>query len=371
MEISSLQSWFHGFDKYPFIIAGPCSAESEEQVRSVASYLNSTGKVSLMRAGIWKPRTRPGSFNGHGVRALKWLETVKEEYNIRVAVEVASPKHLEACLKHGVDVVWLGARTVSNPFSVEEISEALRGVDIPVMIKNPLSPDIDLWQGAVERVYAVGIRRIAAVHRGFSPFERTLYRNMPKWEIPIELRQRINNLPVICDPSHISGRSDFVPEISQKALDLTMSGLMIEVHPDPPKALSDSAQQLNFMQFSNLIDSLVIRKSTIDDFGLRNQLTELRNQIDSIDYQLIELLANRMRISGKMGEYKSSNNITVLQMERWLEILKTRTEQGTMLNLESSFIERILTLLHQESIRIQTGKSNISGSPDDPWSEEQ
>jgi len=371
MEISSLQSWFPGKDNYPFIIAGPCSAESEEQVMSVASYLKNSGKVSLMRAGIWKPRTRPGSFNGHGVRALKWLESVKAEYKLRVAVEVASPKHLDACLKHGVDVVWLGARTVSNPFSVEEISEALRGVDIPVMIKNPLSPDIDLWQGAVERVYAAGIRRIAAVHRGFSPFERTLYRNMPKWEIPIELRQRINNLPVICDPSHISGRSDFVHEISQKALDLTMSGLMIEVHPDPPKALSDSAQQLTFKQFGDLVESLVIRKSTIDDNGIRNQLTELRNQIDSIDYQLIELLANRMRISEKMGEYKFRNNISVLQMERWLEILRTRTEQGTLLNLEAAFIERVLTLLHQESIRIQTGISNDMSEANDHWSEEQ
>ncbi len=371
MEISSLQAWFPDFDKNPFIIAGPCSAESEEQVRATASYLISTGKVSLMRAGIWKPRTRPGTFNGHGVKALKWLELAKKEYGLRTAVEVASPKHLEAALKHGIDVVWLGARTVSNPFSVEEISEALRGVDIPVMIKNPLSPDIDLWQGAVERVHAAGVRRIAAVHRGFSPFERTLYRNMPKWEIPIELRQRINNLPVICDPSHISGRSDFVPEISQKALDMTMSGLMIEVHPDPPKALSDSAQQLTFRQFGDLMESLIIRKSTIDDKGIRNQLTELRNQIDSIDYQLIDLLAERIRISRKMGEYKFRNNITVLQMERWLEILKTRTEQGIMLNLDSSYIERVLTLLHQESIRIQTGISNNMSAGNDHWSEEQ
>jgi chorismate mutase len=193
MEILSLKSWFKDFDNYPFIVAGPCSAESEEQIMSVAAFLKSTGKVNLFRAGIWKPRTRPGTFSGAGVKALKWLERVKSEHNLRVTVEVASPKHIEACLKHGIDVLWIGARTASNPFSVEEICEALRGVDIPVLIKNPLSPDIDLWQGAVERIYAAGIRRIAAVHRGFSPFERTLYRNMPKWEIPIELRQRIIN----------------------------------------------------------------------------------------------------------------------------------------------------------------------------------
>lgn len=371
MEISSLKSWFDGFDNYPFIIAGPCSAESEQQVMSIAAFLKSTGKVNLFRAGIWKPRTRPGTFNGVGVKALKWLQRVQEEHNLRVTVEVASPKHLEACLKHGVDVIWIGARTVSNPFSVEELSEALRGVDIPVLIKNPLSPDIDLWQGAVERIYSVGVRRIAAVHRGFSPFERTLYRNMPKWEIPIELRQRIINLPVICDPSHISGRSDFVPEISQKAMDLTMSGLMIEVHPHPSEALSDSAQQLNFSQFNALMESLVIRKPTIDDRGFLNQLEELRNQIDSIDYQLIELVSSRMNISEKMGEYKFKNNVTILQMERWLEILRTRSEHGTLLHLEPSFIERLMTLIHQESIRIQTEILHNLKTNGDHWSEEQ
>jgi chorismate mutase len=371
MEITSLKSWFNGFDNYPFIIAGPCSAESEEQVLSVASFLKSTGKVNLLRAGIWKPRTRPGTFSGVGVKALKWLQRVQSELELRVTVEVASPKHIEVCLKHGIDVIWIGARTVSNPFSVEEISEALRGVDIPVLIKNPLSPDIDLWQGAVERIYAAGVRRIAAVHRGFSPFERTLYRNMPKWEIPIELRQRINNLPVICDPSHISGRSDFVPEISQKALDLTMSGLMIEVHPRPSEALSDAAQQLNYDQFRTLMATLVIRKTTIDDKGFLNQLEELRNQIDSIDFQLIELVASRMNVSERMGEYKYKNNVTVLQMERWLEILRNRTEHGTLLNLEPSFIERIMTLLHQESIRIQTSILNNLRTTRDHWSEEQ
>lgn len=371
MEFPSLKSWFKEDVNYPFIIAGPCSAESEDQVLLTASFLKSTGKVNLFRAGVWKPRTRPGTFNGVGVKALKWLQRVQSEYNLRVTVEVAYPKHVEACLKHGVDVLWLGARTVSNPFSVEELSEALRGVDIPVLIKNPLSPDIDLWQGAIERIYKTGVKRIAAVHRGFSPFERTLYRNMPKWEIPIELRQRIRNLPVICDPSHISGRADFVTEISQKALDLTMSGLMIEVHPEPSIALSDSAQQLNFDQFRSLMETLIIRKPTIDDQGFLNQLEELRNQIDSIDFQLIELVASRMNISEKMGEYKFKNNVAVLQMERWLEILRTRIEHGTLLNLEPAFIERVMTLLHQESIRIQTAILDNSKTNGDHWSEEQ
>lgn len=371
MEIPSLKTWFNGDDHYPFIIAGPCSAESEKQVLSVAAFLKSTGNVNLFRAGVWKPRTRPGTFPGAGVKALRWLMRVQSEYGLKVTVEVASPKHVEVCLKHGIDVIWLGARTVSNPFSVEELSEALRGVDIPVLIKNPLSPDIDLWQGAVERVYAAGIKRIAAVHRGFSPFERTLYRNMPKWEIPIELRQRIRNLPVICDPSHMSGRADLVPEISQKALDLTMSGLMIEVHPNPSEALSDSAQQLNFDQFRSLMANLIIRQPTIDDKGFMNQLEELRNQIDSIDFQLIELLASRMNISEKMGEYKFKNNVTILQMERWLEILRTRTEHGSLRDLEPAFIERVMTLLHQESIRIQTAILNNLKTNSDHWSEEQ
>ena len=370
MDIVSLKSWFDGFGNYPFIVAGPCSAESEEQVLSVASFLKSTNRVNLFRAGIWKPRTRPGTFNGVGVRALKWLQLVQSEYNLRTTVEVASPKHIDACLKHGVDILWIGARTVSNPFSVEEISSALKGVDIPVLIKNPLSPDIDLWQGAVERIHAAGINKIAAVHRGFSPFERTLYRNMPKWEIPIELRQRIANLPVICDPSHIAGRSDLVPEIAQKAMDLTMSGLMIEVHPDPSVALSDSTQQLNYNQFSSLLSSLIVRNTTVEDTGFLNQLEELRHQIDSIDYQLIELLASRMNISGKMGTYKFRNNVSVLQMERWLEIIRTRTDHGTRLSLDSLFIDKVMTLLHQESIRIQTAILKKPEADGDQWSEE-
>ena len=369
MDIIPLKSWFEGSDAFPFIIAGPCSAESEEQVMSTASFVASTGRVSLFRAGAWKPRTRPGTFTGAGHRALHWLERVREELKIRVVVEVAYPSHVEACLKHGIDAFWIGARTVSNPFSVEEISSALRGVEVPVLIKNPLSPDIDLWQGAVERIYSAGVRRIAAVHRGFSPFERTLYRNMPKWEIPIELRQRITNLPVICDPSHMSGKAEYVPEIAQRALDLTMSGLMIEVHNNPSGALSDATQQLTFEQFNSLISGLIIRKSIIDDIGFLNQLEELRNQIDSIDYQLVDLLSSRMKVSEKMGEYKFKNNVAVLQMERWLEILRTRGEHGSLKGLDPAFVEKVLTVLHQESIRIQTSILNNLRSNGEHWSE--
>lgn len=371
MEISPLHTWFDGFESYPLMIAGPCSAESEQQVLSIAKFLKKTGKVNLYRAGIWKPRTRPGSFSGAGVKALKWLEMVKSEHNLRVTVEVASPKHVEACLKHGIDVLWIGARTVSNPFSVDELTQALKGVDIPVMIKNPLSPDIDLWTGAVERIYSSGIRKIAAIHRGFSPFERTLYRNTPKWEIPIELRQRINTLPVFCDPSHIAGRADLVADVSQKAMDLNMSGLMIEVHPNPSKALSDSAQQLDYKAFSKLLSGLIIRKPTTNNKRFLNQLEELRHKIDSIDHQLVDLIAARMDVSEKMGEYKCRNNVTILQMERWLEILRTRTEQGMVLGLEKTFIEEVLKLLHQESIRIQTDKMNSLRTKGECGSEEQ
>lgn len=358
MEIVPVSKWFEGFDRYPLIIAGPCSAESEEQVISVARHLHKNGAVNLFRAGIWKPRTRPGTFAGSGVKALKWLERVKAEYRLRSTVEVASPRHIEACLKHNIDTIWIGARTVSNPFSVDELAQALQGVDIPVLIKNPLSPDIDLWTGAVERIYSAGIRRMAAVHRGFSPFERTLYRNMPKWEIPIELRQRIQNLPVICDPSHIAGKADLVAEIAQKAMDLNMTGLMIEVHDHPEKALTDSAQQLSFKEFDSLIMSLIIRKPTTDDQGFLNQLEELRHQVDSIDHQLVELIASRMNISSRMGEYKCRNNVTILQMERWLEIIRTRTAHGEAIGLEGSFVERIMKLLHEESILRQTEVMN-------------
>lgn len=351
MNIESLGSW--GFGNEPFIIAGPCSAESEEQVMSIAASLKSSGRVNLFRSGLWKPRSRPGTFKGEGVKALRWLKRVREEIGLPVAIEVASPDHVDECLKYGIDVMWLGARTVSNPFSVDEIARALRGTDSPVLVKNPLGPDIELWQGAIERLYANDIRKLAAVHRGFTPMEKTNYRNIPKWELAIELRSRIPLLPVICDPSHMAGKSDLVPEIAQRALDLNMSGLMIEVHSNPAKALSDSEQQLDPESFNDLMKKLIFRVADSNDIGFRNRLEELRDQVDSIDYQIIDLVASRMRISERMGEYKYEKNVTVLQMERWLEILKTRTDQGLNVGLEKEFVEHLIKVIHEESIRYQ------------------
>jgi len=351
MDIVQTGSW--GFGEGPLIIAGPCSAESEEQLMATARALKATGRVHLLRAGLWKPRSRPSSFTGEGFRALEWLRRVKAETGLRVAVEVASPEHARAAIEAGVDALWIGARTVSNPFSVDTIASALRGSDIPVMVKNPLSPDLDLWEGAIERVYSAGIRKIAAIHRGFTPYNKSRYRNLPQWELAIELRSRIPSLPVICDPSHMSGKASLVPEMAQKALDMNMAGLMIEVHHDPASALSDREQQLTPDEFEKMMGSLLFRSHTSSDIGFINHLEELRNRIDSIDYQLIGLLASRMRISGEMGEYKCRSGVTVFQLDRWLEILESRTQQGVSEGLDIEFVGRVIRMIHEESIRCQ------------------
>jgi len=351
MDIVQTGSW--GFGEGPLIIAGPCSAESEEQLMATARALKATGRVHLLRAGLWKPRSRPSSFTGEGFRALEWLRRVKAETGLRVAVEVASPEHARAAIEAGVDALWIGARTVSNPFSVDIIASALRGSDIPVMVKNPLSPDLDLWEGAIERVYSAGIRKIAAIHRGFTPYNKSRYRNLPQWELAIELRSRIPSLPVICDPSHMSGKASLVPEMAQKALDMNMAGLMIEVHHDPASALSDREQQLTPDEFEKMMGSLLFRSHTSSDIGFINHLEELRNRIDSIDYQLIGLLASRMRISGEMGEYKCRSGVTVFQLDRWLEILESRTQQGVSEGLDIEFVGRVIRMIHEESIRCQ------------------
>lgn len=348
-----MQTELWGFGDGPLIIAGPCSAESEAQVMAAATALSATGRVHLFRAGIWKPRSRPSTFSGEGSRALRWLARVKRETGLPAAVEVASPDHVTACLDAGIDAVWLGARTVTNPFSVEALAAALQGADLPVMVKNPLSPDLELWIGAVERVYSAGIRKIAAIHRGFTPYDRSQYRNLPKWELAIELRSRIPALPVICDPSHMSGKASLVPAIAQKALDMNMAGLMVEVHHDPASALSDREQQLDPAGFVQMMEGLHFRRSTTGDTAFPSRLDELRNRIDSIDHQLIGLLAARMRISGEMGEFKCSEGLTVLQLERWLEILQTRTQQGVSEGLDSEFIGRVMRVIHNESIRCQ------------------
>jgi len=340
--------------KKPILVAGPCSAESKEQLVSVTSALQKTNSISILRAGIWKPRTRPNSFEGIGEKGLIWLKEVQEELQIPVITEVATTLHAEKALENGIKNIWIGARTTVNPFSVQEIIEVLKGEDVSVMVKNPIHADIDLWQGSIERFIKAGVENIAAVHRGFSSFMNSEYRNLPMWNIPIELQRRFPTLPIICDPSHIAGKSELVKTVAQKALDLNMAGLMIEVHPDPKNALSDPQQQLTPIEYNQLISRLVLRKATSESQMVLNQLEELRSQIDKVDEDLISTLVSRLDLIKQIGEYKRSENLSVLQLKRWNEILNSRTELAKKLNLDEVFIVKFLELIHQESIRIQT-----------------
>ncbi len=351
MNFEPLTGWFNGIST-PLVISGPCSAENEKQVMSTAKAISKTGKVKVFRAGVWKPRTRPGDFEGMGEEALKWLQNVKKETNLLLTTEVAEPKHVELALKYGVDILWIGARTVVNPFSVQSVADSLKGVDIPVMIKNPVHPDLKLWLGAIERVYASGIKKIAAIHRGFHYFEKSQFRNAPMWEIPIELMRIAPSLPVIVDPSHICGKPQLLQEISQKALDLEMNGLMIESHINPNVALTDSSQQITPAELEILIDNLVIRnkKGNVD---FQNHLEELRTEIDKLDGELLQILAKRMEIIDEIGEYKCENDITILQMKRWAGIINDRLSIGTNLNLDKAFLRKLLNLIHKESIQRQ------------------
>jgi chorismate mutase len=349
-DLIPINEWFSEFNSDKLLIAGPCSAETEAQVLETAKQISNLTNVNVYRAGIWKPRTRPGSFEGIGEVGLKWLTKVKQQTNLKTAIEVATPEHIKFAIENKVDILWIGARTVSNPFSVQQLADELKGIDIPVLIKNSLNPDIELWQGAIERIYSVGIRKIAAVHRGFYPFEKTNLRNIPKWEIPIELKTRFHNLPIICDPSHIAGKKEFVSEISQKALDIDFDGLMIETHINPEKALSDAKQQILPTELESLLKNLKIRKST--DISERN-LDLLRENIDSIDKQMLELLAKRMDAVGKIGEYKKEKNIAVFQLRRWEQIISSRKFFGVKMGLSEEFIKKILQIVHKESIAKQ------------------
>ena len=353
-KISTLKDWFGSKTEGPLIIAGPCSAESEIQVLQTAQKIAEISSVSIFRAGVWKPRTRPGNFEGAGSRALKWLQKVQRETHLKVAVEVATPEHVKKCLDAGIDVLWIGARTTSNPFSVQQIAEALNNCDVPVLIKNPINPDLDLWIGTIERIQQAGINKIAAVHRGFYPFEKTSLRNIPKWEVAIELKTRIPDLPILCDPSHIAGHVDYIPEIAQKALDLAFDGLMIESHFSPKKALSDKEQQLNPDQLKALLSGLRYRCLSINDHDFIDRLDTLRSKIDSIDYQLLELLLQRMNVVEEIGVYKSHNNVSIFQLRRWRQIIETRRNYGVKLGLNEDFIKVILQLIHDESIKKQT-----------------
>ncbi|HEX2921767.1 MAG TPA: chorismate mutase [Bacteroidales bacterium] len=351
-ESSPVKDW-RGYKGKPFLIAGPCSAESEEQVLETARQIAKIDQISIFRAGIWKPRTRPNSFEGVGSEGLKWMRTVKQETGLLVATEVANEKHVYEALKYGIDLLWIGARTSVNPFTVQEISDALKGVDVMVLVKNPINPDLDLWMGAIERIARAGITRIGAIHRGFSAYEKTLYRNQPNWQLPIELRRRIPDLPIICDPSHISGARMFLHEISQKAMDLNFDGLMIESHIDPAKALSDSAQQLTPNDLQELLSRLIFRNANPSDPKLLDVLGELRQRIDVYDDHLLDILEQRMKVAETIGQYKKENNITILQSTRWDEIINKVLSRAKTKSLSTEFIDTIFKAIHQESINHQ------------------
>lgn len=339
----------------PFVIAGPCSAETREQVMETAKALQDM-PVQLFRAGVWKPRTKPGSFEGNGVDALGWLKEVKEVYGMPVSIEVAEPEHVELALKYGLDALWIGARTTVNPFQVQRIADALKGVDIPILVKNPVNPDVDLWEGAIERIERAGVIDIAAIHRGFSGYQAaSVYRNQPNWPLPIELKRRRPGLPIICDPSHITGKRDYIAEIAQKALDMGFEGLMIETHPRPDEAWSDAAQQVTPDMLRIILSELVVREQYVADMGKGMELEHLRQLMDSIDAEVIDLLARRMELSERMGEVKKECNMTAYQPERWREIVETRGERAGKLNLSRDFIVALYQIIHDESIRKQLG----------------
>ena len=351
LDIIPLKDWL-GKDSLPMIIAGPCSAETEEQVLSTAREIAKINGVKIYRAGLWKPRTRPKQFEGVGEKGFAWLKKVKEETGLLITTEVATPHHVEACLKNDIDILWIGSRTVVNPFSVNEITESLKGVDIPVMVKNPINPDINLWLGALERVNFVGIKKIIAIHRGFYALRKSVYRNPPMWEIPIELKRIAPNLPIITDPSHICGNRKMLFHISQKAFDLEMNGLMIESHINPANAKSDAEQQIVPKELNKLLSKIEFRKSS-GSAEFQNKLSQLRVEIDGIDNDLIDILSSRMDTIKEIGIFKRKNKITILQLKRWSHIIENRINNGIDKGLNKEFLIKLLELVHIESIRIQ------------------
>lgn len=332
----------------PFVIAGPCSAETEEQVITIAHQLASRG-CRIYRAGVWKPRTKPGGFEGNGEQALPWLQRVKQETGMLVATEVATPEHVELALKYGIDILWVGARTSANPFAMQALADSLRGTDAVVFVKNPVNPDLELWIGAMERINQAGITRMAAIHRGFSSYDNKIYRNAPTWQIPIELRRRIPNLPIICDPSHIGGRRELIAPLCQQAMDLGFDGLIVESHCSPDEAWSDAKQQVTPDVLDYILGLLVIRDGSVTTEGIH----ELRKQIDELDNQLMELLAKRMRVCREIGQYKKEHNMTVLQTVRYNEIQNKRGAQGALCGMDPDFVRKIFEEVHEESVRQQ------------------
>lgn len=340
--------------QWPLLIAGPCSAESEEQMVDTAKKLKASKRVSFFRAGVWKPRTRPGMFEGVGEIGLKWMQTVKEETGLQIACEIATHEHAELALKYGVDMLWVGARTSVNPFAVQDIADCIKGTNVAVLVKNPVNPDLQLWIGALERISGAGITRLAAIHRGFSSYEKIAYRNDPMWKIAIELKTICPNLPIICDPSHIAGVRELVPLIAQKALNLDMDGLMVEVHNNPSIAKSDAKQQLLPEDYAQMIYDLQLRETSVSMKMEPTELEMYRQEIDSIDEMIIQKLARRMELSRKIGQYKKDHSLMVLQMDRWEQILQNRVAMGAAMNINSKFMKKFLEMLHEESINLQT-----------------
>lgn len=337
----------------PIVIAGPCSAESEQQVFETAKGLKAAG-VEVLRAGIWKPRTRPNCFEGVGSEGLLWMRRVQRELGMKVSTEVANVKHVYETLKAGVDMLWIGARTSANPFAMQEIADALRGTDIPVLVKNPVNPDVELWIGALERLNMAGLKKIGVIHRGFSAYGKSKYRNVPQWQLPIEIKRRFPDMLMICDPSHISGKCEYIQEISQQAMDLGFDGLIIESHICPEIALSDAAQQVTPVALNEILSKLVIRDVDTENLDYKENIDELRARIDVLDNDLLDLLANRMKVSDEIGKYKKQNNITILQPGRWDKILAKVFEKGQEKGLDSEFLEKIFKAIHQASIDRQT-----------------
>lgn len=354
LDLIPITEWgFFKLPPRPCVIAGPCSAESEAQVMDTARQLKEIG-INMFRAGIWKPRTHPGCFEGAGVEGLKWMQKAKNEYGLSICTEVASEKHVYECIKYGVDMVWIGARTTANPFLVEEIAEALNGTDIPVLVKNPVNPDLDLWIGALERLNRQGVRKLGVIHRGFTSFEKIKYRNAPEWELATELRSRYPELAFFCDPSHMAGSRDYIQEISQRAMDLGLDGLMIESHCDPTVALSDAKQQLTPDQLKDLLyNNITVRDSSSDDDEFQRKLTEQRTRIDVLDETLIDLLAHRMEASRRIGQLKRDNNIAIIQASRWDSVLEKAMADGAAKGLDPEFVKAVFNHIHDASVAEQ------------------
>lgn len=337
----------------PIIIAGPCSAESKEQVFQTAKQIARSISIDYFRAGVWKPRTRPGSFEGKGIEALQWLQDIKTEFNLPVCIEVIQPKHIELALKHNIDAVWIGARTTTNPYSINEIAQALQNIQIPVMIKNPMHPEINLWMGAIERIKNSGIQKIIAIHRGFYYYGNDKYRNKPLWQVPLELKTIFPDIPIICDPSHIAGKREYIFEIAQKAMNIGLNGLMIETHSNPSLALSDKDQQITPDELKKLLDKIKFLNNNSSDPVFENTLQNLRQIIDEIDEDILTLLSKRFDVVKQIAYYKKNQNVTAFQLSRWKDILTSRKKLAKELQINDNFVHHFLSLLHEESINIQ------------------